>query len=252
MSLPQLSFHRFEVTLPSDGRKVILRPYLVKEEKILLMATESDSTQEYWNCIRELINNCSNGQIDAFLLPPFDVEYLFLKLRAKSVGESVEPSVECPKCKGKVPIVVNINEIEVVKNPAHQSLIELEKDVAIKLKYPTIEVYEKIQNSDSQKVGDVFQYLINSCIESIVTKDEVHVPGKDVSEKELTEFVESFNRNQFDKILTFFKTFPKLQKKVNCKCINPSCNHDFHLVLEGITNFFGYAPPTKLLSTTTD
>ncbi len=231
MSLPKLNVPTYELTLPSTEQKVKYRPFLVKEHKVLLMLKDSTDDDSI-NAIQEIVEACTFGTLNAKELPSFDLEYIFLKLREKSLGESTDLLVNC-NCGFKIPYEMNLSTLEVKKDPSHSNKIMLNDTIGVEMQYPkisqTIPIYF---NTTEEKVMN----MIISSIKAVYTADgeyhEVNVDNKE----EAIEFVNSMTKEQFDKIENFFVTMPKLVHEIEAKC--PSCGEVNHATLEGLQNFF--------------
>lgn len=231
MALPKLASAKYELTLPSNGEKVEFRPFLVKEEKLLLMAQSAGGEKEQIKAIKDIINNCTFGKVDANTLPFFDLEYVFLQLRAKSVGEKTKISVTCPDDKEtKVQVEINLADIKCVTNVEHNNKIELGDGIGIMMKYPMID----IMAAQSDKPEAAFE-IIKNCVDSIYDAENV-TDRKDMDEKELNEFIESMTHEQFEKMNNFFTTMPRVKEEVKVK--NPNTGVESTVVLEGMASFF--------------
>lgn len=231
MALPRLETPTYELILPSTEQKVKIRPFLVKEYKILLTALESDS-EEVHRIIRELIDVCTFNTLDIKNLPNFDLEYLFLNIRAKSIGELVNLTLKCKNCKEQIPFQIDITKAIVEKDSSHIKKITISEDVMIEMRYPTFEEMLNIyKNFKSDKVVD----LISNCIESIYTNDGYYKTSE-YSKEEVLNFVNSFTKSQFEQLEKFFLTIPKVKQYISETCGN--CNTLNETTLEGIENFF--------------
>ena len=238
MPLPKISTPTYELVLPSSGRKIKYRPFLVKEEKILIIALESQDQKQIANSIKSILSNCiltRGTKVDK--LSTFDIEYLFLNVRGKSVGEQIEVMVTCPDDeKTQVPMSINIDSIKVKKSKDHKTDIKLDDQYTLKMRYPSLNEFIKTNFSvDEMKVDDTFD-LIASCIDQIYSEEESWTQ-EDCTKKEMVEFLEQLNSSQFKEIETFFETMPKLSHKVKVK--NPNTGVESEIVLEGLQNFFG-------------
>ena len=238
MPLPKISTPTYELVLPSSGRKIKYRPFLVKEEKILIIALESQDQKQIANSIKSILSNCiltRGTKVDK--LSTFDIEYLFLNVRGKSVGEQIEVMVTCPDDeKTQVPMSINIDSIKVEKSKDHKTDIKLDDQYTLKMRYPSLNEFIKTNFSvDEMKVDDTFD-LIASCIDQVYSEEESWA-SEECTKKELTTFVESLNSNQFKKVEKFFETMPKLSHTV--KVTNPSTNVESEIKIEGLQNFFG-------------
>ena len=238
MPLPKINTPTYELILPSNNKKIKYRPFLVREEKILIMALESENNEEITNAIIQILSDCiSTKGIDVSKLSTFDIEYLFLNVRAKSVGETVEVNVTCPDDnKTSVQMEINIDSIKVQKTKGHKNIIKLDNQYSMKLKYPSI--VEFIDNNfESDKESDVNKSLsmITSCIDMIYDNEESW-DASDSTQQELEEFIEQLNSKQFKSVEKFFETMPKLSHKV--KVTNPATGVESEVILEGLASFF--------------
>ena len=239
MPLPTISTPTYELTLPSSNRKIKYRPFLVKEEKILILAMESQDTKQIARSVKDVISKCilTKG-IKVDRLSTFDIEYLFLNIRGKSVGEQIEVMVTCPDDeKTQVPMSINIDSIKVQKDKDHSPDIVLDDVYTLRMKYPCLT--EFIKNNfgalDEMSVDDTFD-LIASCIDQVYSEEESWA-SEECTKKELTTFVESLNSSQFKKVEKFFETMPKLSHTV--KVLNPNTNVESEIKIEGLQSFFG-------------
>ena len=238
MPLPKISTPTYELELPSNGQTIKFRPFLVKEEKLLVLALEGEDTKEISNAIKTVIKNCivSKG-IKVESLPTFDIEYLFLNIRGKSVGEKVEINIICPDDgETTVPVSIDLDDIKVQKNENHSNKIKVDSSITMEMKYPSLEQFIKT-NFDFKNENAMEQSfdLIASCIDKIYTEEEVWSTA-DVTKKELTEFLDQMNSSQFKEIEKFFETMPKLSHKIIVK--NPKTEIENEVVLEGLASFF--------------
>ena len=237
MPLPTIATPTYELTLPSNNKKVKYRPFLVKEEKVLILAMESEDTKQITAAITDVLNACilTRGiKIDS--LPTFDIEYLFLNVRAKSVGEVVDLVVTCEDDgETKVDISVNLDDIKVERNKKHKKDIKLDNNLSLRLKYPSMEQFIK-SNFDFEGTNvDASFKMIAGCIDQIYNEEEAW-PATDYSEKERIEFLDQLNTKQFKEVEQFFDTMPKLSHKLVVK--NPNTGVDNNVVLEGLASFF--------------
>tara|TARA_B000000565_G_scaffold31024_1_gene20912 strand:+ start:958 stop:1677 length:720 start_codon:yes stop_codon:yes gene_type:complete len=238
MPLPKIAAPTYELELPSTGELIQFRPFLVKEEKLLVIAMESEDTKQITNALKSVIKNCilTKG-IKIETLPTFDIEYLFLNIRGKSVGEELDVNIICPDDgKTEVSVLINLEDIEVQKNDEHEKKIKIDDSIMIEMKYPSLDQFIK-NNFDFNKRNAMDQSfeLIASCIGTIFTEEEAWSTA-DCSKKEVTEFLESMNSSQFKGIEKFFETMPKLSHKVSVK--NPKTKVESEVVLEGLASFF--------------
>ena len=238
MPLPKIATPTYELELPSTGETIQYRPFLVKEEKLLVIALESEDTKQITTAIKTVIKNCiltKNIKVES--LPTFDIEFLFLNIRGKSVGEELEVNIICPDDgETQVPVKINLDDIQVQKNEEHTNRIKLDSNIMMEMKYPSLDQFIKnnFDFNDKNAMDQSFE-LIGSCIDKIFTEDEVWSTA-DVTKKELTEFLESMNSSQFKDIEKFFETMPKLSHTI--KVTNPKTEVESDVVLEGLASFF--------------
>ena len=235
MALPKLETPTYELELPSTGEKIKYRPFLVKEQKLLMMAQESNDDRQMVNTMGDLVTSCTFNKVPAKTSPMFDVEYVFLQLRAKSVGETIELNVTCPDDEAtKVKTKINLEEVVVQMTEGHTNEIELSDDLIMIMKYPILNDMSKLVGQKNQTT-QVFA-LLNESILEIKYGDEIH-NRKDMNKKELDEFIEQLTSHQFEKIMEFFNTMPKLRHIIEVE--NPVTNVKNEIVLEGLQNFLG-------------
>ena len=238
MPLPKIATPTYELELPSTGQSIQYRPFLVKEEKVLVIALESEDTKQITTAIKTVIKNCIKTKgVKVESLPTFDIEYLFLNIRGKSVGEKIEVNIICPDDEEtEVPVEINIDDIHVNKDDSHDNKIKIDDNIMMVMKYPSLDQF--IKNNFDFKEGNQMEQsfdLIASCIGKIYTEDEVWSTA-DCSKKEVKEFLDSMNSNQFKDIEKFFETMPKLSHKI--KVTNPKTKVESEVVLEGLASFF--------------
>jgi|TARA_R100000005_G_C4981447_1_gene191119 hypothetical protein len=238
MPLPKVSTPTYELEIPSLKKKIKYRPFLVKEEKILIIAMESEDQKQIANAVKDVISNCiiTRG-VKVDQLATFDIEYLFLNIRGKSVGETADVLITCPDDgKTQVPHSVILDEINVEISDDHSRDIQLDANLSIRMRYPSMNEFIKnnFSGNDNVSVDDTFD-IICSCIEQIYNEEESW-STKDCSKKELREFVESLSSKQFKSIEKFFDTMPKLRHVI--KVTNPNTGKENEIVLEGLTSFF--------------
>ena len=238
MPLPTISTPTYELVLPSSNRKIKYRPFLVKEEKILIIALESQDQKQIATAVKSILSTCilTKG-IKVEKLSTFDIEYLFLNVRGKSVGEQIEVMVTCPDDeKTQVPTSINIDSIKVQKTKGHSTDIKLDETYTLKMRYPSLNEFIKSNFAAGDiNVNDTFD-LIASCIDQIYS-DEESWTQEDCTSKELVEFLDSLNSSQFKEIEKFFDTMPKLAHKV--KVTNPNTQVESEITIEGLQSFFG-------------
>jgi len=238
MSLPKIDSPTYELTLPSSNRKIKYRPFLVKEEKLLIIAMESEDMTQIANAIKQVLDNCiiTKGiKIDK--LSTFDIEYLFLNVRGKSVGETVEVLVTCPDDGDtQVPVTIALSDIQVQKDSEHSNIIKLNDEYYLKMRYPSLEEFVR-ENFDADEIGQIEQSfdMIARRVEQIYNEEESWA-GSDHTNEELMEFVEGLGSSQFKDIEKFFATMPKLSHTVKVK--NPNTGIESDVVVEGLASFF--------------
>ena len=236
MALPKLNIPTYELEVPSTDEKIKYRPFLVKEEKILLIAMESKDNAEMIQGVKDIVSQCTFEKVDVSNMPMFDVEYIFLNIRAKSVGEVSSIKVLCPDDKKTYATVeVDLSKVEVQVEKKHTNKIELSDDMGLIMTYPTIESFVKngIENISPTNMLDV----VGSCILQIYEeKGEKIYEAKDQTKKELSEFIESMNTKQFKQIQEFFDTMPKLKHTIKVK--NPKTKKTSDVTLSGLNDFF--------------
>ena len=244
MALPIVSTPTYELTVPSTGEKVSYRPFLVKEEKTLLMAAEDQNISTITKAMRDIISTCTEGEVDLKALAPYDIEYIFLQLRGKSIGDVINlnlkkpDSIECEEseCPGSTEIKVNVDDIKIDTSTIVDSKIQLTEDIGIKLGFPQLDSVQKYTTKGGGMTPDGVFKMINDCIEYIWEGKEIY-KAKDSTKKELTDFIESLNTEQFGKIRNFFESMPRLRHEITWTC--PKCDKSAPLLLEGIDSFFG-------------
>ena len=241
MPLPKIATPSYELELPSTGKTIQYRPFLVKEEKLLVIALESEDIKQITNAIKAVIRSCilTKG-IKVETLPTFDIEYLFLNIRGKSVGEDISVNLTCPDDnETQVTVDVNLDDIKVEKSDDHTNQIKLDSNLMMELKYPSLNEFIKNNfdpNDTSKNPMEQSFDLVGSCIDKIYNEDEVWVAA-DCTKKEITDFLDSMNSNQFKEVENFFETMPKLSHTV--KVVNPKTKVESDIVLEGLASFFG-------------
>jgi hypothetical protein len=240
MALPKLNVPVYEAILPSTEKVIKYRPFLVKEEKILLTALEADDSKALSSAVKQIVNNCVQGELDVDTLSTFDIEYLFLRLRAKSVGEKVTVGLRpwgCPNNEGKLcenstSVEINLEEVKVDKSTASSPKIMLDDKIGIKMKYPDIDAVNIIGTSSEAAGMDV----IRGCVDMIFTKEETYERDS-FTDKELDEFIDSLNSQEFKLIKDFFDNMPVLTHTVKYKC--ETCGENKETTLTGLNSFFG-------------
>ena len=241
MPLPKINTPTYELILPSNKKKIRYRPFLVREEKILVLALESEDQKQITNAIIQIIGDSMiTKNVDVTKLPTFDIEYLFLNVRSKSVGESVEVNITCPDDgKTKVETSINIDDIKVVKSKNHKLTIQLDEKYSMKLKYPSLDQF--IENNFDYEMAEpnesvsAAMSMLSSCIDIIYDQEESWDASESTKE-ELDEFIDQLNTKQFQEVEEFFRTMPKLSHKL--KVTNPQTGVESEVVLEGLASFF--------------
>jgi len=239
MPLPKINTPTYELILPSNGKKIKYRPFLVREEKVLIMALETEDIKQITNAVVEILSECilTKG-VSINNLATFDIEYLFLNIRAKSVGETVEVNIICPDDnKTSVPVKIDIDSIKVIKDKKHKSTIKLDDTLSLKLKYPSLDQFIDSNfevGNDKTNINSTLS-MITKSIEMIYNEEESW-NASDSTQKELDDFVDQLNTKQFTAIETFFETMPKLSHSV--KVMNPNTKTESTVILEGLAAFF--------------
>ncbi len=230
MALPILETPSYELILPSTNKKVKYRPFLVKEYKILLTTVEAD-VSEITRIVTELVDNCTFNKLDISKLAHFDVEYLFLNIRAKSISETADIVINCD-CGTKIDYTLDITNLKVVKDDKSTNKVMLTEDVGVVLRYPKFEEMLDIRdNANSTRVVE----LITDCVDAVFTKDD-YFDKTSYTNEELSSFISSFTKQQFDKLEEFFRNIPKIVQHIEVDC--PSCKKHNEVDLEGLQNFF--------------
>jgi citrate lyase gamma subunit len=236
--LPKIATPTYELELPSTEQTIKFRPFLVKEEKLLVIALESEDTKQITNAIKTVIKNCIETKgIKVETLPTFDIEYLFLNIRAKSVGEEIDVNIICPDDEEtSVSVKINVDDIKVQTNEDHTNKIKLDDTLMMEMKYPSLEQFIKnnFDISNNSAIDQSFE-LVASCVNKIYNEDEVWAAA-DVTKKELMDFLDQMNTSQFKQIEKFFETMPKLSHTIKVK--NPNTEVESEVVLEGLSSFF--------------
>jgi len=239
MPLPKIATPTYELELPSTGQTIQYRPFLVKEEKLLVLALEGEDVKEITTAIKNVIKSCiSTKGIKVENLPTFDIEYLFLNIRGKSVGEEIEVKLLCPDDNETyVPVTIPIDEIGILRNDEHTNKIQLDTSLVMEMKYPSLSEFIK-NNFDfgGNATMDQSFELVGSCVDKIYNEEEVWAAA-DCTKKEINSFLDQMNSSQFKEIEKFFETMPKISHTV--KITNPKTKVESDVVLEGLSSFFG-------------
>ena len=236
MALPKLATPTYELEIPSTDEKIKFRPFLVKEEKILMMAMESKSNADITQAVKDIVQECTFNKVKIDNMPMFDVEYIFLQIRSKSVGEVSKLKLLCPDDgKTYADVELDLNEVKVQVGDDHTNKIELGNDMGMIMKYPTIDSFSETGIRDINP-GNMLE-VISSCILQIYEKKGEKVyDTKDQTQKEVIDFIEQLNTNQFKKVQDFFTTMPKLKHEITVK--NPKTKKESKITLTGLNDFF--------------
>ena len=240
MPLPKIATPTYELAIPSTGKKIKYRPFLVKEEKILILALESEDPKQITIAIKNILKDCiSTRGVKVDDLPTFDIEYIFLNIRGKSVGESIDLVITCPDDgETTVPVKVYIDEINVVKEENHSRDIKLDDSLVLRMKYPSLSEFVSsnfdFSGADDSAIEQSFE-MISSCIDMVYNNEESWA-ASDCTKKELKTWIETLNTKQFQDIEEFFNTMPKLSHTF--KVTNPKTDVESEVTLEGLNNFF--------------
>lgn len=241
MSLPKINTPITEIEQPSTGKKLKFRPFLVKEEKILMMANEGEDFVDKLNSVRQIINNCSLEELEVEKLPMFDIEYFFLKLREISVGNTIDVYMKHPndvnkkneKCEHKQTVSIDLSNAKVVKNDKHTNKIKLDDTYSLEMEYPRIEILEKLKNFNVENVDDILRLVIE-CTKRLYTSEDVY-NFKDYTQEEKFEFYGSLTQKQFSKLKEFFDTIPKIEISIDYTC--QMCGEQESIKVNGLTSF---------------
>ena len=241
MPLPTIETPTYELKVPSSGKKIKYRPFLVKEEKILIIALESKNQNEITNAVKDVLKKCilTRGvKVDDF--PTFDIEYIFLNIRAKSIGEDIKMTVTCPDDgETKVPVTVYVDEIEVIKPEGHETDIVIDDKLTLRMKYPSLNQFVEnnfeVDDDPETLVNKTFK-VVADCIDTVFTEEDAW-EAKDYSSDERVKFIEQLNSKQYKKVENFFATMPKLSHTI--EVVNPNTKKKSSVVLEGLAEFFG-------------
>ena len=233
MALPKLETQVYELEQPSTGEKIKYRPFLVKEQKTLMMASESNDDKQVKEALAGLITNCTFSKLNPYNLPLFDIEFLFLRIRGKSVGEKVDLNVLCTDDdKTRVKTTLTLSEVNVNMKEGHTNIIDVTDKIKIVMRYPTLK--DMVDMDGMQDINNVL-LMMKKCVHEILDGEEVH-SRVDMSESELEEFFESLSGQQFEKVTEFFDTMPKIAHAITVK--NPKTKKENNIILEGLQSFF--------------
>jgi hypothetical protein len=246
MGLPKIAIPEYSLKLPSSGKEIKYRPFLVKEEKLLLIAMESEDDKQIITATKNVLRSCIFDDVNVDEMPIFDIEYVFLWLRGKAKGEKLELKYSCPKCETILQVDLNLEDIKVQKQDEHNPKIEITDSVGIIMKYPNMEMQSKIELlGETNDIETLFE-SIRLCIDYIYDNETIYA-NKDHTKKELDDFIESLTEDSFKKLSKFFETMPKLKHTINLKCAGQpavgkkkknNCDYTEEMVLEGISSFF--------------
>ena len=233
MALPQLTAPEFQTKLPSTQETIHFRPFLVKEEKLLLMAQQGKDQKEILNVVFQILESCLKTPLEVKKLAPFDIEWLFLQLRAKSVGEVIDLKLKHMKeeCQGITDVEININDIKVQYPDKKDDVIMMDQNIGVKMRYPSVEMVDP-EKFEDPSIKDIFG-LLDKCIVNVFDADQVY---NEFTSQELTDFLESLDQKQFQKIVDFFNNTPKVKHTVEYKCAK--CGEIVKYPLEGLLDFF--------------
>jgi hypothetical protein len=233
MALPKIDTPTYELQLPSTNETIKYRPFLVKEQKVLMMAQESNDEAQTTNAMMQLVNSCTFGKVDAKISPLFDIEHIFLKLRSVSVGEKVKINITCPDDKKTtVATEINLKDIHCNVDDKHTNIVEITPTIKLEMTYPTIQNSQGTTNSDTETVFK----MLDGCISAVHHGDTVH-KRVDITKKEMSEFIDELNTKQLESIMVFFNTMPRLRHVV--EITNPNTKVKSEVVLEGLETFLG-------------
>ena len=234
MALPKQSTPKYTCILPSDGKEVEYRPFLVQEQKSLLIAQEQEDDKAMFSAVQDLIEACTYGKLKSTQLAVIDMEYLFLKIRAKSVGETVNLQVTCqdPKCDGHGEVVINLDDVEVVGDEPENKIM-INDEIGIELRYPRIGDIDLI-NSEEGSMTQTLE-MLKRCMVTVFDQEDVY-PTSDSSTQELDEFVNTLSMSQMEMISEYFGSIPQLKKEVQTECVK--CGKDINTTIQGMNNFF--------------
>ena len=239
MALPKIATPQYALKLPSTGKNIKFRPFLVKEEKLLLMAMETSDENSTIETIKQIIKDCTNITVPIDSLPTFDIEYLFLKIRSKSVGESSKVILTAPDDgETEVTVEINLAAIEISEDDEHDKTIKLSDTMGMVMRYPSLDTFVKMNITGDEERDEITQVfdLASDCIDNIYDENQVY-PGSDSTKQEKIEFLEQLTSEQFQQVQKFFETMPKLMHDV--EVVNPNTNVTSTVTLEGLASFFG-------------
>lgn len=234
MALPIINAPQFETTIPSTNQKIFFRPFLVKEEKILFVALQGGEMSEIVNAIKNILRECIIDDVDVDKLATFDLEYLFLQLRSKSVGEEINLRLnhQSSECTHRQDVTILVDDVKVNFDPQHTDKVMIDDNIGIKFKYPNFKLIEQFQSVDSNDMQQLFDLLL-SCVDFVYDQENVY---DQFTDEELKNFFDALNQKQFNKVTSFFNTLPRLSHTIEWTC--DKCGENEKVVLEGLSNFF--------------
>ena len=231
MALPKIETPVHNLILPSSGEQTKFRPFLVKEQKLLMLSQEGENKGELFDTLKTIVNACTFDKLNVETLPMFDIEYLFLKIRAKSVGSKIDVTLVCPDDeKTQAEVNVNLDEVEVQIDEQHTNVVKINDDIKLVMQYPILEDMKNLQNSSTLELFKI----INKCVKELHHGENIY-SGPDMTEKDLNDFFESMSSEQFDKVNQFFDTMPRLRHFE--KIVNPNTKVESEVMLEGLESF---------------
>jgi hypothetical protein len=231
--LSSLAVQKYELILPTSKKRIEYRPFLVKEEKILMLASESKDQNDMYRAMKEVVAACTFGSIDVETTPIIDIEYIFLRIRSRSVGETATPAIKCFKCNKSTEVKIDLNKIEPTHNEEHKNRVTVNDQIVMDMKYPTFSDLQKVEEHTNE--FDKAISLLISCIDKVHTKNETFT-AKEIERSDLEEFVVNFNQDQLKRAMKFVETMPKLQAVLDFTCSH--CQYKEKMKLEGIRDFF--------------
>ena len=237
MALPRIEAPKYSVKIPSTGKTFQYRPYLVGEEKILMIAMESENQAQILQAIKDVVKACTFDKIEPDKLCTFDLEYLFLKLRAKSVGEISKVGLKCEKCDKATTVEINLDEIVVKTDDLPSSRIKLTETIGVTMTWPKVKLIDQLEGANKDSKLDNITDIVLSCIDNIFDDKKVY-PADEQTREELVEFLDSLNQSQFAKIQEYIEKMPKLEHTIQFDCTNKDCNHHNTLTISGMASFF--------------
>lgn len=236
MALPIIETPKYETKIPSTGKKVVYRPYLVREEKLLLIAMESEDQAQIVRAMKDVVKACTFDKVDPDSLCTFDLEYIFLRLRAKAVGEVSKIGLKCEKCTKTTDLQINLDAIDIDMTAKPSNRIMLTDKIGVMMAWPKMSTVEKLDVKDASKMESAMKVIL-SCVEAIFDDKKMY-PANEQSPEEMTAFLESLNQTQFSKIQEYIEAMPKLEHKVKFRCTHKECAHENAVTLTGIQSFF--------------